>query len=71
MPTSDSVRAQIARIRRGSVTLETEAELAGRLKEGRPLRIKFGADPSAPDIHLGHAVVLSKLRLFQNTTISN
>lgn len=66
MPTSDSVRAQIVRIRRGSVTLETEAELAGRLKEGRPLRIKFGADPSAPDIHLGHAVVLSKLRLFQD-----
>ena len=66
MGSSDLVRAQIERIRRGAVMLETEHELAERLKEGRPLRVKLGADPSAPDIHLGHAVVLAKLRAFQD-----
>lgn len=40
--------------------------LAGKLGEGRPLRVKLGVDPTAPDIHLGHAVVLGKLREFQD-----
>ena len=43
----------------------SEQELGGKLKEGRPLRIKFGVDPTAPDIHLGHTVPLEKLRQFQ------
>jgi tyrosyl-tRNA synthetase len=41
-------------------------ELLEKLKTGKPLKIKFGADPTAPDLHLGHAVVLSKLRQFQD-----
>ena len=40
-------------------------ELAGRLREGRPLRVKLGMDPTAPDLHLGHSVALKKLRDFQ------
>ena len=40
--------------------------MAAKLREGRPLRVKFGADPSAPDLHLGHAVALTKLREFQD-----
>ncbi|MDD5557494.1 MAG: tyrosine--tRNA ligase [bacterium] len=62
----ESIDSRIARIRKGAVSLETEAELAARLREGRPLRVKLGADPSAPDLHLGHTVVLSKLRAFQD-----
>jgi tyrosyl-tRNA synthetase len=54
----------------GVVDVIPEAELAERLatakREGRPLRIKLGADPSAPDLHLGHTVVLGKLREFQD-----
>lgn len=42
-----------------------EAELIAKLKENRPLRIKLGADPTAPDIHLGHTVIMNKLRAFQ------
>ena len=66
MPASDPVRAQIERILKGTVMLETGRELEERLREGKPLRVKLGADPSAPDIHLGHAVVLTKLRAFQD-----
>ncbi|HMP76416.1 MAG TPA: tyrosine--tRNA ligase [Kiritimatiellia bacterium] len=47
------------------VDLISRAELESKLKEGRPLRIKYGADPSAPDLHLGHVVGLNKLREFQ------
>ena len=65
MPAEDSVDARIALIKRGTVLCETEKELRQLLGEGRPLRVKLGADPSAPDIHLGHTVVLNKLRAFQ------
>ena len=54
-----------AEIRRGTDEILLEADLLEKLKEGRPLRIKLGADPTAPDIHLGHTVILNKLRLFQ------
>src|ERR1700745_2150395 len=54
---------------RGAVAVLPAGELHGRLvtarREGRPLRVKLGADPSAPDLHLGHTVVLEKLRDFQ------
>jgi tyrosyl-tRNA synthetase len=60
-----SVSEQVAIIHRGTVDMLPEAELTHKLREGRPLRIKFGADPSAPDLHLGHAVVLGKLRELQ------
>ena len=53
-------------IKRGTVEIISEAELAKKLKQGKPLRIKWGADPSAPDIHLGHTVVLNKLKQFQD-----
>ncbi|GIU08719.1 tyrosine--tRNA ligase [Shewanella morhuae] len=55
----------LAEIRRGTDEILPEADLLEKLKEGRPLRIKLGADPTAPDIHLGHTVILNKLRLFQ------
>lgn len=57
---------QLAAIRRGAVDVLPDDELRAKLVEGRPLRVKFGADPSAPDLHLGHVVVLTKLRQFQD-----
>ena len=52
-------------IKRGTVDILLEPELMERLREGKPLRIKLGFDPTAPDIHLGHTVLLNKLRQFQ------
>ena len=49
----------------GTAVVHSEKELADKLKEGRPLRAKLGVDPTSPDIHLGHTVVLEKLRQFQ------
>jgi len=53
-------------VRRGAVDLIDEAELRGKLRSGRKLRIKLGLDPTAPDLHLGHTVVINKLRHFQD-----
>ncbi|HHJ18169.1 MAG TPA: tyrosine--tRNA ligase, partial [Gammaproteobacteria bacterium] len=55
----------LEQIRRGAEEILVEAELEARLKEGRRLRIKAGFDPTAPDLHLGHTVLLNKLRQFQ------
>ncbi|MBQ4888670.1 MULTISPECIES: tyrosine--tRNA ligase [Shewanella] len=55
----------LAELKRGTDEILVESELLEKLKEGRPLRIKLGADPTAPDIHLGHTVILNKLRAFQ------
>lgn len=52
-------------IKRGCDELLVEAELVEKLKSGRPLRVKAGFDPTAPDLHLGHTVLLNKLRHFQ------
>ena len=52
-------------IRRGAEEVLVESELVERLKQGRPLRVKAGFDPTAPDLHLGHTVLLNKLRQFQ------
>jgi tyrosyl-tRNA synthetase len=52
-------------IKRGTVEVLPEDELLQKLQQNKPLRIKLGFDPTAPDIHLGHAVVLTKLRQFQ------
>ncbi|MBI4517082.1 MAG: tyrosine--tRNA ligase [Deltaproteobacteria bacterium] len=57
---------QIVLLKRGTTHIVHENELQERLARGRPLRVKLGADPSAPDLHLGHVVVLSKLRQFQD-----
>ena len=60
------LEAALAEIKRGAEEILVEAELVAKLKEGRPLRIKLGMDPTAPDIHLGHTVILNKLRTFQD-----
>ena len=60
------VDKQIEIIRRGSDELLVEAELRERLKSGRPLRVKAGFDPTAPDLHLGHTVLINKLRQLQD-----
>jgi tyrosyl-tRNA synthetase len=52
-------------IKRGAEELLVEAEMIEKLKSGRPLRIKAGFDPTAPDLHLGHTVLINKLRQFQ------
>ncbi len=56
---------QLALIKRGCDELIQEDELLARLREGRPLRVKAGFDPTAPDLHLGHTVLINKLRTFQ------
>mgnify|MGYP000679855598 CR=1 FL=1 len=56
----------LAEIKRGAEEILVEEELVAKLKEGRPLRIKLGMDPTAPDIHLGHTVILNKLKTFQD-----
>jgi tyrosyl-tRNA synthetase len=56
----------LAQIKRGAEEILVEVELAERLKEDRPLRIKAGFDPTAPDLHLGHTVLINKLRQFQD-----
>jgi tyrosyl-tRNA synthetase len=65
-----SVEDQLQRIRHGVARIEPEAELVKKLERsvatGRPLRIKFGIDPTGVDVHLGHTVPLRKLRLFQD-----
>ncbi|MGX9417028.1 tyrosine--tRNA ligase [Vibrio sp. WJH972] len=61
-----NIETALAEIKRGVDELIPEEELIAKLKEGRPLRIKLGADPTAPDIHLGHTVILNKLRTFQD-----
>jgi tyrosyl-tRNA synthetase len=58
--------AQLAVLRRGVVATYPEDGLREALKAGRPLRVKLGIDPTAPDIHLGHTVVLTKMRQFQD-----
>ena len=65
-----SIDQQLAEIRRGAEEILVESELREKLErsadEGRPLRIKAGFDPTAPDLHLGHTVLLQKLKAFQD-----
>jgi tyrosyl-tRNA synthetase len=56
---------QLAELRRGTAEILLEADLERKLKTGRPLRIKAGFDPTAPDLHLGHTVLINKMALFQ------
>ncbi len=60
-----SINKSLDIIKRGTVDVISEEELVKKLKKNKPLNIKFGADPTAPDIHLGHTVVLHKLKQFQ------
>ncbi|MBU0913053.1 MAG: tyrosine--tRNA ligase [Gammaproteobacteria bacterium] len=55
----------LAEIKRGCEEILLEEELIAKLKEGKPLKIKAGFDPTAPDLHLGHTVLINKLRTFQ------
>ena len=61
-----TIEEQIKIIKKGVVDLLPEEELIKKLKKGKPLKIKLGADPSAPDLHLGHTVILRKLRQLQD-----
>ena len=67
---TDEVERQMTAIRRGAADIvpeeELEEKIARSLKEGEPLRVKLGLDPTAPDIHVGNAVPLHKLRTFQD-----
>ena len=65
MPVNIDIDQQLALIKRGADELLIEAELVEKLKKGKPLRIKAGFDPTAPDLHLGHTVLINKLRQFQ------
>lgn len=60
-----SVEEQLALIKRGAEEILVESELVAKLERGQPLRIKAGFDPTAPDLHLGHTVLINKLRQFQ------
>ena len=60
-----NVEESLALIKRGADELLIESELAEKLKSGRPLRVKAGFDPTAPDLHLGHTVLINKMRHFQ------
>jgi len=60
-----SIDEQLVLIRRGAEEILIESELVEKLKSGKPLRVKAGFDPTAPDLHLGHTVLLNKLRQFQ------
>ena len=60
-----SVEEQLALIKRGAEEVLVESELIEKLKRGEPLRIKAGFDPTAPDLHLGHTVLINKMRQFQ------
>jgi tyrosyl-tRNA synthetase len=60
-----TIEEQVQRLKRGCLTLVDEKDLAQKLSLGRPLRVKLGVDPTSADLHLGHSVVLTKLRAFQ------
>ena len=59
------LQSQLALIKRGAVDVLREEELVAKLKRGRPLRVKAGFDPTAPDLHLGHTVLIQKMKQFQ------
>ncbi len=66
MTTFAPIEEQLALIERGADSIYSKEDLIAKLKQGRPLRVKLGMDPTAPDLHLGHTVVLNKLRHFQD-----
>ena len=70
MSTFASVDEQLTYLKKGSAEVIREAELRAKLEKsratGKPLRVKLGMDPTAPDLHLGHTVVLRKLKHFQD-----
>ena len=67
----NTTEAAMQIIKRGCGELLVEAELAGKIKTGRPLRVKTGFDPTAPDLHLGHTVLINKMRQFRSWGITS
>src|SRR5450631_746962 len=65
IPVAKNLEAQISELKRGAVDVIHEADLRKRIERGRPLKVKAGFDPTAPDLHLGHTVLINKLRQFQ------
>ncbi|GAB4030329.1 MAG: tyrosine--tRNA ligase [Elusimicrobiota bacterium] len=61
-----NLEKQISLLKRGTVNIVSDSELEEKLKSGKKLRVKLGVDPTSADLHLGHSVVLSKLRQFQD-----
>ena len=61
-----SLEEQITYLKKGFVELIREEELKERIATGRPLKVKVGFDPTAPDLHLGHAVLLRKMKHFED-----
>jgi tyrosyl-tRNA synthetase len=66
MNSTEDIEAALAVIRRGADELILEGDMRKKLESGRKLRVKLGLDPTAPDLHLGHTVVLNKMRQFQD-----
>ncbi|KCW34573.1 tyrosyl-tRNA synthetase [Acinetobacter baumannii 1032359] len=66
MPVINPAEEQLALIQRGTHEIISEEDLLKKLKENRPLKIKAGFDPTAPDLHLGHTVLINKLKTFQD-----
>src|SRR6516225_4794386 len=66
LTTMESPDDTIELLKRYGSQIISEAELKQKLEERRPLRVKFGVDPTSPDLHLGHSVPLRKLRQFQD-----
>ncbi|MGA9132194.1 MAG: tyrosine--tRNA ligase, partial [Candidatus Sulfotelmatobacter sp.] len=70
MSTFAPVDEQLTYLKKGSAEIIREADLRAKLEKsratGKPLRVKLGMDPTAPDLHLGHTVVLRKLKHFQD-----
>jgi tyrosyl-tRNA synthetase len=62
---SNNLEEQLVELKRGAVDLIHEADLRRKILRGKPLRVKAGFDPTAPDLHLGHTVLLNKMRQFQ------
>src|SRR5262245_16769767 len=62
----NTLQTQLDTIKRGAVEILPKEELVAKLKRGRPLRIKTGFDPTAPDLHLGHTVLIQKMKQFQD-----
>ncbi len=60
------VNAQLEIIKKGVAEILPEDELKKKLEQNRPLRVKAGFDPTAPDLHLGHTVLLTKMRQLQD-----
>ena len=59
------IESQLELIKRGTAEIISEEDLIAKLKQNRPLNVKAGFDPTAPDLHLGHTVVLQKMKHFQ------